>query len=237
LTYADGNFATDPRKGSPARIQTVLVRGQWIVLAVALLLFLRAGPRPSLKTSLTGALMLAAAGGVLYLLSAWPSIRGMSPDRLVKSVTAGDVTPDTAGMPEERIRIVERGHYLYSVSCAICHRTDGSGGTPISWKPFGTLWTRNITADREAGVGAWTDRELARAIRSGVSRDGRQLHWQGMTWDQLSNLEEEDLRAVIAYLRLLPPISRTVPPPRLPADDDCDIYSFYLEKSDRPGCH
>lgn len=28
-----------------------------------------------------------------------------------------------------------RGHYLYSVSCAICHRTDGSGGTPISWRP------------------------------------------------------------------------------------------------------
>jgi hypothetical protein len=58
-----------------------------------------------------------------------------------------------------------------------------------------------------------------------------------MTWDQLSNLEEEDLRAVIAYLRLLPSVSRIVPPPRLPADDDCNIYSFYLEQSDRPGCH
>jgi mono/diheme cytochrome c family protein len=132
--------------------------------------------------------------------------------------------------------MIERGHYLYSVSCTICHGTDGGGGTSISWKPFGTLWTRNITAHPQAGVGAWTDAELKRAIRSGVSRDGRQLHWQGMTWDQLSNLDEEDLRAVVAYVRLLPPVNRTVPTPRLPAANDCETYTFYLEKSDQPGC-
>jgi mono/diheme cytochrome c family protein len=152
-------------------------------------------------------------------------------------VNAGDVKPDTSGMPAERVRMVERGHYLYSVSCAICHRTDGSGGTSISWKPMGTLWTRNISADRQAGVGAWTDAELARAIRSGVSRHGRQLHWQGMTWDQFSNLEEEDVRAVVSYVRLLPPINRTIPSARPPAADDCETYTFYLDRSDQPGCH
>jgi mono/diheme cytochrome c family protein len=160
----------------------------------------------------------------------------MPPDPLVKAVNAGDFKPDTRDMPAERVRMVERGHYLYSVSCAICHRADGSGGTPISWKPFGTLWTRNISGHPQAGVGGWTDAELERAIRSGVSRDGRQLHWQGMTWDQFSNLDEEDLRAIVAYVRLLPPVSRTVPLPRPPAADDCETYTFYLEKSDRPGC-
>ena len=151
-------------------------------------------------------------------------------------MNAGDVKPDTSGMAAERVRMVERGHYLYSVSCAICHGTDGSGGTPISWKPFGTLWTRNITGHQQAGVGAWTDPELERAIRSGVSWDGRQLHWQGMTWDQFSNLDEEDLRSIVAYVRLLPPLDRTVPLPRPPATDDCDTYIFYLDKSDQPGC-
>ena len=150
----------------------------------------------------------------------------MPPDPLVKAFNAGQVTPSTGGMSTERVRMVERGRYLYSVSCDLCHGTDGSGGTPISWKPFGTLWTRNITADPQSGVGAWTDAELARAIRSGVSRDGRQLHWQGMTWDQLSNLEEEDLRAIIAYVRLLSPINRAVPLPRAPAADDCETYTF-----------
>jgi mono/diheme cytochrome c family protein len=111
-------------------------------------------------------------------------------------------------------------------------------GRPLdipAWRPFGTLWTRNIAAHPQAGVGAWTDMELERAIRSGVSRDGRQLHWQGMTWDQLSNLDEEDLRAIVTYVRLLPPVNRAVPLPRPPAADDCETDTYYLEKSDQPG--
>jgi mono/diheme cytochrome c family protein len=237
LTYADGNFAIAPGKGSPSRVQTVLIYAQWIAFALGLVLFVRAGTRPGVKKSVGAVLLLAMAGGLLYVLSQWPSIRGMPPDPLVKAVNAGEVTPGDLGMPAERVRMVERGHYLYSVSCAICHGTDGSGGLPISWKAFGTLWSRNITAHPQAGVGTWTDRELGRAIRSGVSRNGRQLHWQGMTWDQFSNLDEEDLRAVIAYVRLLPPVDRVVPPARAPAADDCKIYTFYLGKSDQPGCH
>ncbi|MGA8708316.1 MAG: c-type cytochrome [Steroidobacteraceae bacterium] len=236
LTYGDGNFAIDPGRGSPARIQSVLVDTQWIVLALGIVLFVLAGPRPRMVASIGAVLGFAVAGMLLFVLSQWPAIRNMPPDPLVKAVNAGDIKPDTHAMPEERARMVERGHYLYSVSCAICHGTDGSGGTPISWRPFGTLWTRNITSHPQAGVGAWTDAELARAIRSGVSRDGRQLHWQGMTWDQFSNLDEEDLRAIVAYVRLLPPVNRPVPLPRPPAADDCGTYTFYLEKSDQPGC-
>jgi hypothetical protein len=57
-----------------------------------------------------------------------------------------------------------------------------------------------------------------------------------MTWDQLSNLDEEDLRAIVAYMRSLPPVNRAVPLPRPPAADDCETCAFYLDKSDRPGC-
>jgi hypothetical protein len=57
-----------------------------------------------------------------------------------------------------------------------------------------------------------------------------------MTWDQLSNLDEEDLRAIVTYVRLLPPVNRAVPLPRPSAADDCETYTFYLEKSDQPGC-
>jgi mono/diheme cytochrome c family protein len=236
LTYAEGNFAVDSAKGSPARIQSVLVDTQWVVLSLGIVLIVLAGPRPRLLASIGAVLGIAVAGGVFFVLFRWPAIRNMPPDPLVKAVNAGDVEPDTRAMPEESVRMVERGHYLYSVSCAICHGNDGSGGTPISWRPFGTLWTRNITPHPQAGVGAWTDAELERAVRSGVSRDGRQLHWQGMTWDQFSNLDEEDLRAIVAYLRLLRPVNRAVPLPRPPAADDCETYTFYLEKSDQPGC-
>jgi mono/diheme cytochrome c family protein len=234
LTYADGNFAIDAAIGSPSRVQTILVDAQWIILALALVLLALAAPRPGIKTSIGAVLAVAISGGLLYFLSQWPAIRGLPPDPLVK--TFKPEAPDTGGMPAERVRMVERGYYLYSVSCTLCHLKDGSGGTPLSWKPLGTLWVRNISSDPQAGVGAWSDRELERAIRSGVSRDGRQLHWQGMTWDQFSNLEEEDLRAIIAYVRLLPPVNSIVPVPRPPAADDCETYALYIDKSDQPGC-
>jgi len=57
-----------------------------------------------------------------------------------------------------------------------------------------------------------------------------------MTWDLLSNLDEEDVRAVIAYLRTLPPVSKAIPSTRPPASDDCDTYSFFLRGSSDPGC-
>jgi hypothetical protein len=57
-----------------------------------------------------------------------------------------------------------------------------------------------------------------------------------MTWDHASNLDEEDVRSVIAFLRILPPVRQPLPPARPPAPDDCDIYTFYTSRSDQPGC-
>ena len=118
----------------------------------------------------------------------------------------------------------------------MCHGSDGSGGLKNSWKPFCTLWVRNITPDSATGIGAWSDAEIARAIRAGVSRDGRALHWQGMIWDHASNWDEEDIRAVMVYLRTIPPVRHAVPAPRPPAPDDCVIYGFWVRPSAVPGC-
>jgi mono/diheme cytochrome c family protein len=88
----------------------------------------------------------------------------------------------------EQKALVERGRYLFTVaSCAFCHNPNGAGGQKISWRPLGTLWSRNLTSDVRTGIGAWTDEQIARAIRSGITPDGRTLHWQGMTWDHASN--------------------------------------------------
>jgi hypothetical protein len=164
---------------------------------LALVLFVRAGPRPGLAASIGGVLVFAVAGVLLFVLSQWPAIRNMPPDPLVKAVNAGDVKPDTRDMPAERGRMVERGHYLYSVSCAICPAPTAAAARR-SAGTIGTLWTRNICASG-SGRRRLDRHGLERAIRSGVGRDGRQLHWQGMTWDQLSNMDEEDLRAIVAY--------------------------------------
>ncbi len=101
---------------------------------------------------------------------------------------------------------------------------------------FGTIFTPNISSDAAAGIGAWSDEEIARAIRSGVGRRGRPLYWQGMPWDHFSNWDEEDVRSIVAYLRLLPPIAQRVPPNRPPAAYDCKVYTFWLHKTTEPGC-
>jgi hypothetical protein len=62
------------------------------------------------------------------------------------------------------------------------------------------------------------------------------LHWQGMIWDHLSTLDEEDVRALVAYLRTLPPVRRQIPSATPPAPNDCDVYTFWLGPSNEPGC-
>lgn len=109
----------------------MLVNVQWIILIPALVLFVRAGSRPGIAASIGGALVFAVAGVLLFVLSQWRAVRNMPPDPLVKAVNGGDVKPNTRELPEERFAWPS-GHYLYSLNWAICHGTDGSGGTPIS---------------------------------------------------------------------------------------------------------
>jgi len=75
----------------------------------------------------------------------------------------------------------------------------GMGGFP------GRLCIRNITPDVETGIGGWTDGEILRAMREGVSRNGDAL-FPIMPWFMYRSLSDEDAAAVIAYLRAQPPV-------------------------------
>lgn len=246
LTYADGNFGRTDSRVPRDRAQATLIASQWIVLTAGALLFAFVGP-PERRfpqtvrawlTLVIGLLALLLLGVVGWALYALPTLGFIPPDKIVSGATAGIPEPDPAGLksPEQKA-LVQRGRYLFSVaSCAFCHNPNGAGGQKISWRPFGTLWTRNISSDAGTGIGAWTDAQIARAIRSGITPDGRTLHWQGMIWDHASNWDEEDIRALVAYLRMLPPVTQRVPPARSPASDDCAVYTFWIAKSTVPGC-
>jgi mono/diheme cytochrome c family protein len=246
LTYADGNFGRTDSRDRPSRVQKMLIDSQWLVLIVGALVFTLAGPQErrfprssrgwlTLGISLAALLLLGVAGWVLYAL---PTLSFIPPDKIVSGVTAGIPEPDPAGFKTlEQKALVERGRYVFTVaSCAFCHNPNGAGGQKICWRPFGTLWSRNITSDARTGIGAWTDQQIARAIRSGITPDGRTLHWQGMIWDHASNWDEEDIRALVAYLRTLPPVARQIPAARPPAPDDCAVYTFWIANSTVPGC-
>ena len=80
------------------------------------------------------------------------------------------------------------------------------GGRPFP-NLFGlgaTVVSRNITPHTELGVGEWTDAELKRAITQGISRDGRE-HLPGMGYPYYATMTDEDLDAIIVYLRSVPP--------------------------------
>ncbi len=77
-------------------------------------------------------------------------------------------------------------------------------GLPASWK--GSM-SRNITADRERGIGAWSDAEIKRAITQGVGRDGRRMD-EPMPYAWYAGLRGDDVDALVAYVRTLPALSR-----------------------------
>jgi len=120
---------------------------------------------------------------------------------------------------------VKRGKYLVEMlGCAVCHSPiDASkrvlpgmkwaGGLRLRVQPFGDYPTGNLTSDKDTGLGAWTDDEIRRVLTRGILRDGTRLLPFPMDWGSFSTLKPDDLNAVIAYLRTIPPVKNKVPPP------------------------
>jgi cytochrome c oxidase cbb3-type subunit 2 len=124
-----------------------------------------------------------------------------------------------------RANPVERGRYLVdTMGCALCHSPlddqkrlipgmKFAGGLMLRIEPFGEYPTGNITSDRETGIGSWTDDEIKRVITRGTLRDGTRLLPYPMDWTSFSTLSPDDLDALVAYLRTIPPITNRVPRP------------------------
>ncbi|MBL0315261.1 MAG: c-type cytochrome [Flavobacteriales bacterium] len=77
--------------------------------------------------------------------------------------------------------------------------------------PIGELQTPNITPDPETGIGKITDQQIARALRYGVGYDGRPL----FDFMPFHNLSDDDLQAVISYLRQMPAVKKEIPKKKL----------------------
>ena len=71
--------------------------------------------------------------------------------------------------------------------------------------------SRNLTPDVETGLGAKTDEQIKRVLRSGVFADGRVFHPFMMPWADFSNMTEEDRHAVVVFLRHLKPVRHRIP--------------------------
>lgn len=122
--------------------------------------------------------------------------------------------PDVNHTPE----LIAKGEYLVKAAdCAACHDTPGgkpfSGGRAFTL-PFGTIYSTNITADRETGIGTWSDDDFVRALHKGVAKDGSHLY-PAFPYSSYTGLSREDIVAMKAYLFSLPVVHAPAKPNEL----------------------
>lgn len=106
---------------------------------------------------------------------------------------------------------VDRGEYLARAGgCPTCHTDKKNGGAPLAGgraiaSPYGTLFTPNITPDRETGIGAWPDEDFIRAMRLGKGPHGR-TYYPAFPYQAYTKLREKDLLDLRAYLASVEPV-------------------------------
>jgi cytochrome c553 len=116
---------------------------------------------------------------------------------------------------------VERGRYLFEsiAACGNCHtpptpqgpdRTRALAGGLKFDEPFGVAIAPNITPDPETGIGKWTDAQIIAAIREGKRPDGSTIG-PPMPIELYRGLSDDDVRAMVAYLRTAKPVANKVP--------------------------
>ena len=139
-----------------------------------------------------------------------------------------DRSYDEYPVPEVRAStdpaVIARGEYLVygPAHCVECHASsfqefqkiiDGQrvplqGGTRFDAPPLGAVYSRNLTPDPETGIGRYTDGQIARMMRFNVRPDGRASIAPMMPFH---NMSDEDMLAIISFLRAQPPVRNQVP--------------------------
>ncbi len=156
--------------------------------------------------------LTALAVLVLGVLGVWllggPGPLGFSkgPKLTLAQYSAGDPT----GVPSGRATdpLVSRGEYLTKAAdCVVCHTARGgepfAGGLAFTL-PFGTIYSTNITPDKDTGIGTYTDAQFLDAVRRGVRPDGSRLY-PAMPYSSYTYLTDADTLAIRAYLMSLKP--------------------------------
>jgi mono/diheme cytochrome c family protein len=136
-----------------------------------------------------------------------------------------------------------RGKYLVTLgSCTDCHTpghflgkpdmTRFLGGSDVGFAipGRGTFVGRNLTPDKETGLGSWTRDQILTALTTGVRPDGRVLA-PVMPYPAFAQLTKADALAIAAYLQSLAPVRREVPGPFGP-NETVSVYVMEVLPAD-----
>lgn len=120
--------------------------------------------------------------------------------------------PNPTGVPASLANesLVKRGEYLaHAADCFACHTARGgqayAGGFAFNLPGIGTIYSTNITPDKETGIGDYTDQEFLNALHKGVRRDGQYLY-PAMSYTSYTYMTDADALAIKAYLFSLPAV-------------------------------
>ncbi|MCH8289357.1 MAG: c-type cytochrome [Candidatus Marinimicrobia bacterium] len=129
-----------------------------------------------------------------------------------------------ANMDEEnRMNPIERGAYLVEyLGCPHCHSPFDeddrmirelrmAGGNMFRLGPYGDFVSRNLTPDEETGLGKATDEQIISAITNGIRVNGDRMMPFPMPWPSYAGLSDDDLSALLVYMRSLPPVYNSIP--------------------------
>jgi nicotinate dehydrogenase subunit B len=146
------------------------------------------------------------------LFAAFGAVLGMAATALPWRAEIAPITPPGAGTWSAAT--LERGRLLASAGdCAVCHTAPGgvsnAGGLAMQ-TPFGTLYSSNITPDPETGIGNWSYPAFERAMRDGISRDGKHLY-PAFPYTAFRNIDDADMQALYAYLMSQTPVKQVQP--------------------------
>lgn len=142
----------------------------------------------------------------------------------------------TAALPVAAQDKAKRGEYLATImDCAGCH-TPGAltgkpdtarhlGGSEIGFElpGLGIFYPPNLTSDRDTGLGAWSEADIMKAVRTGARPDGRMLA-PVMPYHNYGKLTDADASALATYLKGLKPVRNPAPAIRGPGEKATDPY-------------
>ena len=137
--------------------------------------------------------------------------------------STGNVKTAAAQTANAPFDLVKRGEYLVTgvMNCGNCHSPKGppsavagknfTGGPPFDLPPY-TVTPSNITQDKETGIGAWSDDDIKKLLRTGMRPNGVPIA-SIMPVGFYGIITDRDMDAIVAYLRTVKPLSNKVPDP------------------------
>ncbi len=202
-------------------------------------------PDTPVRSAKRRAIVIATGVMLIIVITAFFLVTGPGPmafsrGRKLDPADYHAANPSGAPVTLAQASLIEKGEYLAKAAdCLVCHTARNgeayAGGFPFVL-PFGTLYSTNITPDKETGIGNYTDAQFLAALRRGIRRDGARLY-PAMPYTSYAYITDADALAIKAYLFGLAPVRSANKPNGLPFPFDqrwtMGIWSVLFNANER----